>query len=71
MDTAAASGFDGISINKRYAFNEFVDKCQQLDLMLDLWTFRDTAKDNVLMYEDMKKKGWNPTHITVDFKPYK
>jgi len=70
VDFAAACGFDGISINKSYAFDEFADKCQQYGLTLDLWTFRDTVKDNDLMYKDMKKKGWDPTRITVDFKPY-
>ncbi len=70
LDIAIANGFDGISVNKKYAFDNLIKKSKEEGLPVDLWSFKDTVSDNNLMYADMKKKGWDPAHITVDFKPF-
>ena len=66
----AGNDFNAVSIDKNDLFPAFVTSCKRNGLQLDVWSFRNKARDISKMHYIMKHSGYGPTHISVDFRPW-
>lgn len=67
---AEKMGCTGIGMNKTYMTEEIGRMCDEKDLLLNLWTYKDTASAEAILEQHIRSENYNVESATVNGKAF-